>query len=62
MCLIILHVRYAFEECSGSRYVRYAFEVFKGTAGCIFKYEKTKMKLAKNIKKWVFKQTLFYVM
>ena len=28
-----------------------AFEVFKWTAGCIIKCEKTKTKLAKNIKK-----------
>ena len=27
------------------------FEIFKWTAGCIFKYETTKIKLAKNRKK-----------
>ena len=31
--------------------LRQAFQVFKWTAGCIFKCETTKTKLAKNIKK-----------
>ena len=35
------------------------FEVFKSTAGCIFKSEKTKMKLVKKMKKWIFKQKPF---
>ena len=37
------------------------FEVFKWPAGCIFKYETTKMKIDKNIKKWIFKQKLFCI-
>ena len=38
-----------------------AFQVFKWTTGCNFKCETKKVKLAKNIKKWIFKQkTLLY--
>ena len=36
-----------------------AFEVFKWTAGCIFKCETTKMKLAKNIKNGFLSKNLF---
>ena len=33
-----------------------SFKVFKWTAGCNLKCEKTKIKLARNIKKGIFKQ------
>ena len=35
------------------------FEVFKWTAGCIFKCETTKIKLAKKHRKFIFKQQDF---
>lgn len=37
-----------------------AFKVFKLAAGCIFKCQPTKEKLAKDIKQWVLKEGLFY--
>ena len=39
-----------------------AFDLFKWKGGCILKCETIKMKLAKNIKKWIFNRKLFCTM
>ena len=38
------------------------FEVLKLTAGCIFRCEAAKVKLAKHIEKWIFKEKLVCIM
>ena len=38
------------------------FEVLKLTAECIFRCEAAKVKLAKHIEKWIFKEKLVCIM